>query len=60
MITERGAKWLEAAGIQVPKKADGSIDCVIEIAPSYALSAEDVIAKKPNMKITAGQNLYLD
>jgi UDP-N-acetylglucosamine/UDP-N-acetylgalactosamine diphosphorylase len=60
MITERGAKWLEAAGVQVPKKADGSIDCVIEIAPSYALSAEDVIAKKPNMKITAGQNLYLD
>jgi UDP-N-acetylglucosamine/UDP-N-acetylgalactosamine diphosphorylase len=60
MITERSAKWLESAGIQVPKKADGSIDCVIEIAPSYALSAEDAVAKKPNFKIAAGQKVYLE
>ncbi|MCE5339946.1 MAG: UDPGP type 1 family protein [Planctomycetaceae bacterium] len=60
MITERGAKWLEAAGVKIPKKADGSIDCVIELASSYALNAEDVVAKKQNLKITAGQNLYLD
>jgi UDP-N-acetylglucosamine/UDP-N-acetylgalactosamine diphosphorylase len=60
MMTERSAKWLEAAGVKIPKKADGSIDCVIEIAPSYALSAEDVIAKKPNLKIASGQQVYLD
>ncbi len=60
MITERGAKWLKAAGVKVPQKADGTIDCVIEIAPSYALSAEDVVAKRPDLKIAAGQNIYLD
>jgi UDP-N-acetylglucosamine/UDP-N-acetylgalactosamine diphosphorylase len=59
-MSERAAKWLESAGVKVPKKADGSIDCVIEIAPSYALCAEDVIAKKPNLKITSGQSVYLD
>jgi len=60
MMTERSAKWLESAGVNIPKKADGSIDCVIEISPAFALSAEDVVAKKPNLKIAPGQNIYLD
>ncbi|MHC4244896.1 MAG: UTP--glucose-1-phosphate uridylyltransferase, partial [Planctomycetota bacterium] len=30
MMVARAASWLESAGLTVPKKPDGSIDCVIE------------------------------
>ncbi len=41
--TERAARWLEAAGVQVPRKADGSCDCVIEIGPLTATCADDLV-----------------
>lgn len=31
--TERAAKWLEAAGVKVPRKPSGEADCVIELSP---------------------------
>lgn len=58
MMIERAASWLEAAGITVPRKQDGSPDCIVEIAPSFALCPEDVKAKadkiptiKPNDQV---------
>jgi UDP-N-acetylglucosamine/UDP-N-acetylgalactosamine diphosphorylase len=58
MITARGAGWLESAGVTIPRKADGSVDCLIEIAPSFALEGDDIKAKidripeiKPDDKI---------
>jgi len=45
MMIARAADWLESAGIAVPKKPDGSIDCFIEIAPSFALEKDDIKAK---------------
>ncbi|OQA00188.1 MAG: putative uridylyltransferase [Planctomycetes bacterium ADurb.Bin401] len=60
MMTRRAAKWIETAGIKVPKKADGSIDCEIEISSLFALSAEDIAAKYLNLKIEPGQKLYLE
>jgi len=45
MIVERAADWLEAAGVKVPRKADGTPDCLLEIAPSFALYKQDVRAK---------------
>jgi UDP-N-acetylglucosamine/UDP-N-acetylgalactosamine diphosphorylase len=58
MIIARGAGWLESAGVTVPRKPDGSVDCLIEIAPSFALEKDDVKAKvdripaiKPNDKV---------
>jgi len=61
MMTARAAKWLEAAGIKIPRKPDGSPDCTIEIAPSFALYPEDIIAKKDKIPpITAGQKIYLE
>lgn len=42
MMTARAAYWLESAGVTVPKKPDGSADCLIEIAPSFALEKEDI------------------
>jgi len=60
MMTERSAGWLEAAGVKVPRKPNGSPDCTIELAPSFAIHKEDVAAKKPNIKIEPGQKLYLE
>lgn len=60
MMIERAARWLEAAGVQVPRKADGTADCVIEIAPGFALSADDVKAKKADIgPIKRGSSVYL-
>ncbi|MCH7993720.1 MAG: hypothetical protein IIB57_04655, partial [Planctomycetes bacterium] len=38
----RAARWLEAAGVEIPRKADGEPNVTIEIAPAYALEADDV------------------
>jgi len=60
MMIDRAAGWLRSAGIDVPIKADGSADCTIEIAPSFAIAAEDILAKKDDIPtINPGQQLYL-
>ncbi|AQT68375.1 putative uridylyltransferase [Anaerohalosphaera lusitana] len=61
MMTERAAKWLEAAGIQIPRNSEGKPDCVIEMAPSFAIFPEDVEAKKAAVPdIKPGDEIYLD
>ena len=45
MMTARAADWLESAGITIPRKPDGSVDCLLEIAPSFALEKEDIKEK---------------
>lgn len=45
MMVDRAANWLESAGINVPRKADGSADCLLEIAPGFAMGKEDIRAK---------------
>jgi len=58
---QRNAQWLEAAGVSVPRKADGTPDCVIEIAPSFAIYPADVAAKKSQIAaIKAGDERYFD
>lgn len=58
MMIARSAKWLTAAGADVPKKPDGSIDCDIEIAPSFAIAPEDVVLDNiPPIK--SGDSIYL-
>ena len=60
ITTERNARWLEFAGIAVPRKADGTPDCVIEIAASFALDPTDVPAKKSQVpEIKPGDAVYL-
>ncbi|MBS3176901.1 UTP--glucose-1-phosphate uridylyltransferase [Candidatus Woesearchaeota archaeon] len=39
------ATWLEAAGVNVPRKKDNAPDCTLEISPAYALNKEDFIKK---------------
>ncbi|MGE5294853.1 MAG: UTP--glucose-1-phosphate uridylyltransferase [Solirubrobacterales bacterium] len=46
MMIERAAAWLESAGVKVPRKADKTPDCVLEIAPSFALDRSDIPAKR--------------
>ena len=56
----RAAGWLESAGVTVPKKPDGSVDCVIEIAPSFAPEKDDIKAKLNQMpEIKPKDKLYL-
>ncbi len=53
MIVARGAAWLESAGAAVPRKPDSSVDCLIEIAPSFALEKDDIktkLCKIPEIK----------
>ncbi|MEK7992264.1 MAG: UDPGP type 1 family protein, partial [Planctomycetota bacterium] len=45
MMVARAAAWLESAGVTVPRKPDGSIDCLLEIAPGFALEKGDIKAK---------------
>jgi len=44
MMVARAADWLESAGLTVPRKNDGTLDCLIEIAPSFALEKDDIKA----------------
>ena len=53
LLIERAAAWLEAAGVTIPRKDDGTIDAEIEIAPTFALEKQDLKAppkKIPNIK----------
>lgn len=60
MMIERAAVWLESAGVKVPRKADGSPDCVLEIAPGFALDRSDVPAQKDKVPaIKPGDKVYL-
>ncbi|MCR9217179.1 MAG: UDPGP type 1 family protein [bacterium] len=40
--TERAASWLDARGVKVPRKSDGSSDCVLEISPRTATRPEEL------------------
>lgn len=60
MMGQRAAAWLESAGANVPRKADGSSDCVIEISPDFALTKEDVAEKRDKIPpIRPGDKIYL-
>jgi len=55
----RAARWLAAAGVQVPMR-DSEPDCVLEISPLYATSAEQLKARKlPVKSVQADESVYL-
>ncbi|MEM8757201.1 MAG: UDPGP type 1 family protein [Planctomycetota bacterium] len=56
--TQRAANWLEAYGVEIPKKPDGTPDCVLEISPLTALEPGD-LAGKDLPKIEAGGEAVL-
>jgi len=61
MMTARAADWLAQGGVEIPQKPDGTADCIIEMAASFALHKEDVPAKADKIKpIKAGDEVCLD
>jgi len=62
MMIERAANWIEAAGVKVPRKEDGSPDCTLEIAPSFALTKEDLAGRLDERLpvISAGDRVSLE
>jgi len=60
MMISLWASWLKSAGVNIPLKADGSLDATIEIVPSFALCAEDIKEKLDMIPaIDRGANIYL-
>ena len=60
MMTARAANWLESAGVTIPRKPDGSVDCLLEIAPSFVLEKEDIKDKLNQIpKIRPEDKVYL-
>ena len=61
MMVDRAAHWLESAGVTVPRRDDGSPDCLLEIAPSFALEKDDIKAKLNQIPtIKPKDKLYLE
>jgi UDP-N-acetylglucosamine/UDP-N-acetylgalactosamine diphosphorylase len=61
MMIARAASWLAQAGVKIPAKPDGSIDCRIEVAPSFALCKGDISEKKDKIgTIKPGDTIYLE
>jgi UDP-N-acetylglucosamine/UDP-N-acetylgalactosamine diphosphorylase len=60
MMAARAASWLEWAGVKVPRKADGTPACLVEIAPGFAVERGDIKAKLEQVpEIKPGDRLYL-
>ncbi|MHC4698924.1 MAG: hypothetical protein ACYTFA_19520 [Planctomycetota bacterium] len=57
----RACRWLEAAGAAIPRDPEGEPDLILEIAPAYALDAEDVRERADQLPcLTPGQAIYLE
>jgi len=57
--TTRACRWLEAAGVSVPRKIDGTPDVTICLTPSFALDAEDVHARVQEVQQLESGSTYL-
>lgn len=56
----RACRWLESAGVTIPRKPDGEPDAIIEIAPGYALETADVIrSMKQPTSIDRNETVFL-
>ncbi len=57
----RACRWLEAAGVKVPRDPDGEPDVTVEISPLFALQAEDVVAKPDRLPpLEPGAAIYIE
>lgn len=50
---ERAVRWLEAAGVAVPRRPDGTLDGTLELSPRRFLDREDVVAAGPALTAPA-------
>lgn len=56
---ERAARWLAAAGVAIPRRPDGTPDCMLEIRPATALSAEDLLGVALPSRVHPGDVLLV-
>ncbi|MBN2212123.1 MAG: UDPGP type 1 family protein [Sedimentisphaerales bacterium] len=57
---ERAARWMERAGIKVPRREDGTVDALIEISPLFALDDHELYDKRRQLReMKAGDIVYL-
>lgn len=54
------AGWLAAAGVQVPRDADGAVTIRIEISPQFALSQEEFLAKTAGFAWPVSGDIAID
>ncbi|MEO0515052.1 MAG: UDPGP type 1 family protein, partial [Planctomycetota bacterium] len=57
--TERAARWLEAAGVAVPRTADGQVDAVIELKQTTAIYPDDLQGVELPPQIESGSEWLL-
>ena len=56
----RAARWLEQAGVKVPRRPDGEPDAVIEISPLLALDAEQLRERTGSLpEVKPGMQVYI-
>ena len=57
----RACRWLSAAGVNVPRGSDGEPEATVTIAPSFAVDAEDVVARKDDIgRLRPGDKVVLE
>ncbi len=56
MMQEKAAKMLADAGVEVPRKEDGLLDCVLEISPASYLTADAL--KGVDAPVRGEENYY--
>ncbi len=57
--SERAAAWLAAAGVRIPRRADGTVDARIEISPLSALAPDDLRRVQLPSEIAAGSDVVI-
>ena len=58
--TRRAARWLEAAGVDVPRDPAGEPDAVLEISPLFAATADQLRERNlPPTPVQPGGRVYL-
>ena len=56
----RACRWLEAAGVKVPRNRNGGPEVAVEISPLFALDAEELATKKDRISpIRPGVAIYI-
>ncbi len=56
----RAARWLEAAGVNIPRRLDGHPDVTLEIAPSYAVDRDELKRRLvPPLTLQRGDSIYI-
>lgn len=53
--TERAARWLTKAGVEIPRTKEGQPDCMLEIRPTTALGPEDLERDELPRRIERGE-----